>query len=327
MKLSIVGTGMIVQDALPHLQDWGWETAAICATPRSTQRAREMAARWGGKVYTDYAAMLAETEADAVYIASTNVLHAAMTRQALEAGHNVIVEKPMTVGAEEARSLAALAREKGLFLYEAITTRYQPDYAALRKQLPRVGPIKVVSCNFSQYSSRYDAFRAGEILPVFDPAQAGGALMDLNVYNFHWLQGLFGKPESIVYRGNMDQGVDTSGAALLSYPGFLAVSVGAKDGASPCGCVIQGTEGYLRQETPANQCGAVTLTLRSGETETFHEETGHRLEAEFRAFARQISAGDHEQCYAALEDSLAVVEMLAMARESAGIVLPETKTI
>lgn len=325
MKLAIVGTGMIVLDALPHMKDWGWETAAICATPRSLRKAQELAAQWGGAVYTDYTAMLAEVKADAVYIASPNILHASMIGQALEAGHNVIVEKPMTVGLEEANALAALAREQHLFLYEAITTRYQPDYAALREQLPRVGPVKVVSCNFSQYSSRYDAFCAGETLPVFDPNQAGGALMDLNVYNFHWLQGIFGSPESLVYRGNIDRGIDTSGAALLTYPGFQAVSIGAKDGASPCRYVIQGTLGCLTQETPANQCGEVTLTLRDGTTETFHTPTGHRMEAEFRAFARQIDAGDYEACYAALDGSLAVVKMLAQARQSAGIVFPAEK--
>lgn len=85
--------------------------------------------------------------------------------------------KPLTSTLREAEELAELARKQRLFLYEAITTIYQPDYAALKAQLYRIGTVELVSCNFSQYSSRYDAFRRGKIHPVFDPEKSGGALM------------------------------------------------------------------------------------------------------------------------------------------------------
>lgn len=323
MKLSIVGTGQIVQDLLPHLREWGWEPAAICATERSAGRARELAEQYGcPAVYTDYPAMLAEAETGAVYLGVPNHLHADLAKQALAAKRNVIVEKPLASNLREAEALAEMAKKNRLFLFEAITTVYQPDFAALKAQLPRVGTVKLVSCNYSQYSSRYDAFRRGEVLPAFDPRKSGGALMDLNLYNLHWLTGLFGAPEQVEYLPNVERGIDTSGVLFLHYPGFQAVSIAAKDCSAPSRYIIQGTEGYLEQRTPANQCGEVTLHLNSGREETFHTPTRHRMEMEFHAFAGQMCLGELETCYAMLANSLEVSRIQTKARLSAGIRFP-----
>lgn len=73
-----------------------------------------------------------------------------------------------------------------------------------------MGDVKIVQLNYSQYSSRYEAFKQGQIAPVFDPKKAGGALMDLNVYNIHFVAGLFGEPKAVHYYPNMKKGVDTS---------------------------------------------------------------------------------------------------------------------
>lgn len=320
MKLAVAGTGLIVQTALPHLRGWGWEPAAICATERSVGKAWEFAEAYNcPAVYTDYTVMLSEVDADAVYLGVPNSLHARMAIQALSAGWNVIVEKPITSNLWEAERLADLAKEKQLFLYEAITTLYQPDYATLKAQLHRIGTIKLVSCNFSQYSSRYDAFRKGETFPVFDPAQSGGALMDLNLYNLHWLMGLFGTPDQVEYRANMDHGIDTSGILLLRYSDFQAVSIAAKDCGAPCQYSIQGTKGYLMQHSPANECGEVILHFNDGREEVFHTPTQHRMEMEFRTFAQQMQTGNLDACYAILAQSLEVSKIQTQARQSAGI--------
>lgn len=323
MKVAIAGTGQIVQTVLPYLKEWGWELAALCATVRSREKGYELAEQCGCPlVFTDYSAMLTEVKADAVYLGVPNFLHAEMGKQALLAGWNVIIEKPMASNLREAEELAGLARRKKLFLYEAITTIYQPDYTALKKQLGRIGDVRLVSCNYSQYSSRYDAFCRGEILPAFDPEKSGGALMDLNLYNIHWLLGLFGSPRQVEYHANTERGIDTSGVLLLQYPGFQAVSIAAKDCAAPSRYIIQGTKGYLMQTTPANQCGAVTLHLNDGTEETFHTPTRHRMETEFRAFARQMQAGDLRACDLMLAHSLEVSRIQTQARLSAGIRFP-----
>lgn len=319
MKLAIVGCGMIANVMAPHLGEWGFEVAAICGTPRSAAKVREMAEAYGAAVFTDYDELLAADCADVLYVAVPNHLHYDFVMRALLAGKRVIVEKPFTSTYAEAAELAALARDKGLFLYEAISTVYLPNFAKIRELLGRIGTVKIVSCNYSQYSSRYDAFRAGEVLPAFDPAKSGGALMDLGLYNLHYLLGLFGEPVGITYTPNIERDIDTSGVAVLDYGSFQAVSVAAKDCAAPALCIIQGTDGYIMQTTPANNCGPVTLHLNDGTEETFSLNPELQWESEFRAFAAGIEAGDLEGCYKALDHSLAVSRTMTKARRAAGI--------
>lgn len=320
MKLAAIGTGMIAREVLPRLSGWGWEVAAICSTPRSVEKGREFARLCGGsKVYTDFSAMLDEVEVDAVYIAVPNYLHTEFIRTALEKGCNVIAEKPVTDNYKKAEELAALAREKNLFFYEAISTIHNPNYHAIRELLPRIGEVKVVSCNFSQYSSRYDAFLNGIIAPVFDPKQSGGALMDLNLYNLHYVIGLFGMPKNVEYHANIQKGIDTSGVVTLDYGSFQAVCIAAKDCGAPCSYSIQGTKGYIYQTTPANVCGGVTLHLNDGTEEHYDLSPAHRTESEFRAFLREIEAGDLASCYQTLEHSLNVCRVQTEARLKAGI--------
>ena len=328
MKLAIAGTGTIADEVLPRLSEWGWRASALCGTPRSQEKVKELCERYNILgAYTDYAAMLRETETDAVYIAVPNFLHYEFVKQALEAGRNVIVEKPMTSNYREAVKLAGLAREKKLFLFEAITTLYLPNYQKLREWVPRIGAVKLVSCNFSQYSRRYDAFRAGTVLPVFDPEKSGGALMDLNLYNLHWILGLFGEPQDMIYHANMERGIDTSGILTLSYSDFQAVSIAAKDCSAPFRYTIQGTDGYIKQDTPANICGPVTLRLNNGAEERFDHNPGNRMESEFRAFADCIAHGDYQRCETALNQSLLVSKVQTKVRIDAGILFPADKNV
>lgn len=323
MKLGIVGSGKIVREFLPWLaQSPVVEVAALCSTQRSAAQAKALCEQYGVPLHTtDYEELLKAV--DTVYVALPNLLHTAYTRAALEAGRNVIVEKPLAPCAAEAVQLADLARKKGLFLFEAVTTLYMENYHKLRQLLPRVGPVKLVQCNFSQYSSRYDAFCAGQVAPVFDPNQAGGALMDLAVYNISYLVGLFGEPQQVHYTANVERGIDTSGILTMDYRSFKAVSIAAKDCAAPPRYVIQGTRGYLLQKSTANFCGPLTLHLNDGKEEHFSLNGKRpRCAAEFEAFARAIDAGDQEMCSGMLDTSLAVSRVLTVARKDAGIRFP-----
>lgn len=327
MKLGIVGTGTIVEEVLPLVSDWGWQVSALCGTPRSQAKVTELCER--NRIpagFTDYAEMLKNADVDAVYVAVPNFLHFNFVRQALEAGRSVIVEKPMTSNYKEARKLETLAKEKRLFLFEAITTVYLPDYLKTKEWLSRVGDIKIVSCNFSQYSRRYDAFRNGEILPAFDPAKSGGALMDLNLYNLHYLLGLFGEPEKVCYAANMERGIDTSGVLTLDYGTFQAVSIAAKDCAAPWRYLIQGTNGYIQMDTPANFCREVKLHLNDGTEETFSGNPESRMEPEFRYFASALQSSAYDRCYERLSHSVTVSKVQTEARLGAGIHFPADDT-
>lgn len=173
---------------------------ALCVRERSRAKGQELAKAHGvSELYTNYTDFLDKGSFDTVYIGIVNSEHFSYARQALEAGKHVICEKPFTVTAEEAHLLAKLARERGLFLWEAFKIPYGPIFQAVKRHLSRVGEVKLVQCNFCRVSSRYARYQAGEILPAFDPACAGGCLYDINLYNMHFVTGLFGRPGQVHY--------------------------------------------------------------------------------------------------------------------------------
>ena len=324
MKLGILGTGMIVREFLPWLAgpDCPFTVQALCSTQRSAPVADEMCEQYGiPQRTTNYFELLQWV--DVIYLAVPNLQHYRYAKVALEAGKHVIVEKPMACTAAQTEELAALARRKKVFLFEAMTTQYLENYNKIRELLPRIGRVKLVQCNFSQYSSRYDALCAGETPVSFDPECAGGALMDLNVYNISYIVGLFGEPNQVHYLPNMERGIDTSGILTMEYNSFKAVSMAAKDCGAPARYVIQGTKGYILQKSTANWCGGVTFHPNQGKEEHFNLNGGRpRQAAEFHAFARAIEGGDQELCSRMLDTSVAVSRVLTVARRSADIKFP-----
>ena len=318
MKLLIAGSGKIVQDWLMITPDLPQiELSGITATKHSLERMQEMAKKYGiKKVFTDYDQALAECDADTVYVAVINSLHYSFVKKALEAGKNVICEKPFTVSLDEFEELKNLALEKDLVLIEAITNLYLPNYKLLQEKLPELGKIRIVSMNYSQYSSRYDKFKEGIIAPVFDPKKAGGALMDLNVYNIHLLVGLFGMPKKVQYLANIQRGVDTSGILLLDYGDFKTVSIAAKDVGAPVTSTIEGENESIVIDGPTNTFPAFDIYHNSEKMEHFNvNDHDHRMFDEFVEFNRIIGDHDMEKVRAALEHSEQVMKVIDLARK------------
>lgn len=176
MKLAVLGTGKIVQEFLPMIQQvTDVELVALLSTPRSLDKAKEMQAQYHiQEVYTDYETLLGNEIFDTVYVALPNHLHYQYTKAALLQGKNVICEKPFTLNVQQLQELIQIATEKRVILLEAITNQYLNNFLQIKKDLAKLGEIKIVECNYSQYSSRYDAFKEGKILPAFDPQKGGG---------------------------------------------------------------------------------------------------------------------------------------------------------
>ena len=324
MKLGIVGTGMIVRMIGPNLASWGIEVAAVAGTPRSIDQINELADQFGAAGrYTDYHDLIADPAVDTVYVAVPNFLHYDVSEAAILAGKDVLCEKPLASNEREAQKLADLAREKGVFLWEAVVTTRQPNFKLVRDELlPRIGTVKEVSVNYSQYSSRYDAFRAGEVLPAFDPAKAGGAIMDIGLYTITYTIGLFGEPKRATYHPNIERGIDTSGLIVYEYDGFCATNVCAKDSWGAMGVTIQGIDGYISAEGGANACGTVTLHLNDGTEETFNRALPVMWEGEFREFDRQQREHDLDECYRQLDQTLLVSRVQNTIRREAGVIFP-----
>ena len=325
MKLGIVGSGMIVQEFLPSLvQLEGLEIVGMQGTKKSIGKVEEICVKYGILKFTDDFNKLCEFGIDTVYIAVPNFLHFEYCKKALEKGLNVIVEKPMTTNYRQAKELSDLAKEKKLFLFEAITTLYFENYKKIKDWIGKIGDVKLVQSQYSQYSSRYDAFKRGEILPVFDPEKAGGALMDLGLYNLHYVLGLFGKPENVKYYANIERNIDTSGVLMIEYKNFNAMCVCAKDSEGERIGIIQGSEGKIISEEAPSLVGKVTLKMYDGTTESFDDEfSKDRVVPEFKTFISAVNENDLEFCYKQLEKSLLVSEVQTKARLEAGIKFPQ----
>ncbi len=329
MKLGIIGAGMIVKEFLtitPQLNNI--ELVAIFGRKSAEEKMNEFKNQYKiDKIYYDYDELLS-SDVDTLYIALPNNLHFEFAKKALEANKNVIIEKPITTNYKEALILGELAKQKNLFIFEAITNQYFPNYKKIKELLPKLGNIKIVQCNYSQYSSRYDKFKDGIVLPAFDPNFSGGALMDLNIYNIHYIVGLFGKPKNIEYYPNIERGIDTSGILILDYEKFKCICIGAKDCKAPIANNIQGDKGCIYQDTPANVCERFELLMNDGTSTLINENNyEHRMVNEFIEFTDMIKNNNLEKCYQMLEHSLIVSEVQTIARNKSGIVFPADKDI
>ena len=321
MKLALLGTGMIVTEVLPVIQEIdGIELVAILSTPRSIEKARSLAVKYGlPQATSNYEDILRNPQVDTVYVGTPNHTHYDYAKRALLAGKHVICEKPFTLWAAELEELASMAAERNLFLLEAITNQYLGNFHFIKENLEKLGEIKIVSCNYSQYSSRYDAFKRGEIAPAFNPEMGGGALRDLNIYNIHLVVGLFGQPKSVQYLANIERGIDTSGILVMDYGHFKCICIGAKDCGAEIKSTIQGDKGSISVLGSTGGMPAISLNLNGQEGQDLDmNRPFHRMHDEFVAFEAMISSQDYARAQEALAHSRAVMQVLDQAVKSMG---------
>lgn len=261
MNVGVIGSGFIVPVFIEETKRYkDYHLRGIWG--RHIEKLAKFASEFE-YVTTDLEELLSDDKIDVVYIALPNGLHFEYALNALKHNKHVILEKPFTVRLKEAKKLVKLAKEKDLIIFEAITTEYNPDFIKSKKLVSKLGDIKMIEANFSQYSRRYERFKNKENVPVFDYKLAGGALLDLNVYNIRYISSIFGKPKKVKYYPNIIKNVDTSGVLVLDYDSFKATSIAAKDSGSLSHVTIQGDKGYLKCNTTASRCGNFTLKLNN----------------------------------------------------------------
>lgn len=266
MNIGMVGTGSISHTmAKEFARLTTMPVVAVCS--RNADTGIAMAHEFHiPKVYTEYDEMLADPEVELVYIATPNSLHFEQAKAALLAGKHVLCEKPIVPTVAQLDELLSLAKERRLLLQEAITTVNHPNYGLAKLFAKEIGDIKMVSCTFCQYSSRYDAFMNGQTPPVFDPAYCGGALMDLNIYNIYFIVGIFGDPKAVHYYPNRHaNGIDTSGILILEYPDFVCQCTAAKDSSAHNSAQIIGSDGNILIEPGSNNCQKLVVTRKGKE--------------------------------------------------------------
>ena len=316
MKTVILGAGTIVPDFLEAASQIDEiELYGIMARIEELPKLQEFQKQYNIEVlFHDYDVVLADEQVETVYIALPNSLHYSFAKQALEHGKNVIVEKPFTSNYTQAKELMELANKKKQYVFEAIPNQYMPNYVKSKELVKEVGDVKIIQMNYSQYSRRYDLFKEGTVLPVFDPKKSGGALMDLNVYNIHYILGMFGKPEQIHYIANIERGIDTSGILTMEYPSFQCVCIGAKDCKAPVSINVQGDKGYIHSDSPANVYRDFTFGYNTGDTKEYNLNIDRpRMYFELKKFVDLVLTQDYEEYRKISQHTLDVMEILEEA--------------
>ncbi len=315
MNLGIVGAGMIVKDFLSFSHELP-EIKLEAIVARNIENLKNLQNTYNIKqIYTDLDECLSSPSLDTIYVAVPNNLHYSVAKKALEAGKNVICEKPFTLDYNETVELFQLAESKNLILIEAITNQYLPNYLEIKENLSQIGNIRLVECNYSQLSSRYEAFKKGIVAPVFDKNQGGGVLGDLNIYNIHFVVGLFGAPKNSKYYPNIVREVDTSGILILEYDEFKVVCIAAKDTYNNSYANIQGDKGLIKVIGALNEVPNYIIKNKEVKMKVNKNIHKHRMYSEFKKFIDVIDNKDFDFMQKQKVHSLAVMEIFDKSRK------------
>ncbi|NBD28183.1 Gfo/Idh/MocA family protein [Paenibacillus glycinis] len=323
IRFGIIGTNWITDQFIEAARETqAFALAAVYS--RTSERAEAFASKHGIPLtFTDIGEMAASSEVDAVYIASPTSLHAEQAMICMNAGKHVLCEKPAASNSRELEAVIKTAREQGVVFMEAMKSSFMPGFEAIRELLPSLGPVRRYTASYCQYSSRYDKYKAGEVLNAFKPEFSNGALMDLGVYCLYPLILLFGKPERIAASGTMlASGVDGQGSMIASYKEMEATITYSKISNSALPAEIQGEDGTMTIDA-INLPRKLTIRYRDGRVEEVDApEQGLVMSYETRAFIAAIEEGAGESSINTLANSLAVMNVLDEARRQQGLVFP-----
>ena len=306
LRWGLIGTGGIAATFAADLEmtDSG---VVVAVGSRRIDSADRFGDRFGvPNRHASYEALVADPEVDVVYVATPHPFHHANAQLALGAGKPVLVEKAFTMNAAEARDLVATARAAGLFLMEAMWTRFLPHIAQIRGLLDDgiLGEIVTVTADHGQWFAKDPEFR------MFAPELGGGALLDLGVYPVSFASMVLGAPQRIVsVVSPAFTGVDGQTSMVFEYgTGAQAVLTCTLSAKSPTRAAIVGTEARIEIDGDFYAPTSFSVISRSGEQTRFdapHEGRGLRHEAD--EVARCLREGLLESPLMPLDESVSIM--------------------
>ncbi|WP_189221114.1 Gfo/Idh/MocA family protein [Saccharothrix coeruleofusca] len=316
VRWGIVATGGIADVVTADLLRVA-EAEVLAVSSRQLPRALEFAAKHGiPRAYGGTAELLADPDVEVVYVATPHAQHYEVTRAALEAGKHVLCEKPITLDLAGARDLVDLARERGLFLMEAMWTRFNPLIRELRGLVAEgvVGEVRSVRADFGFVH---------EFLPqhrLWNLALGGGSLLDLGVYPVAFAQMLLGEPAVVHAHGSLaPTGVDAEAALLLGYPdGAHALLTSTLTTAPAASATVYGTKGRI--DVPDRMYNPDRIVVNGEERRAEIEGSGYT--PQLREVVARVRAGDTESPEMSLEDTLAVMRTMTTALDQLGVRYP-----
>ena len=320
LRWGILAPGVIANDFVDALRAHTRQKV-VAVGSRTLDRAAAFAARHGfERAYGSYEQLVADAEVDVVYVASPHSEHSAHAKLAIAAGKHVLIEKPMAGTAAEARGIAETARAAGVFAMEAMWTRYLPQTDIARQLLDdgMLGAVKVVTADFGG-AAPYDAASR-----LFDPALAGGALLDLGVYVVSWASFALGAPERIIATGELaPTGVDAQVALVLSSAGggqaLLSTSLLA---GTPSLATISGTTGRIETDSPFWGPSGLRFSGSGGSFAHWEDPYGRPyrqgMSYEAAALARYVTDGLTDSPLHRLDEAITTLETIDEARRQVG---------
>lgn len=319
LRWGVLGTGWIAAKFVESVKaHTGQEIAAVGS--RSRASAGAFAARWGvPRAWESYEALVADPGLDVIYVATPHNLHRDHVLMAIEAGKHVLVEKPMALNQAQAAEMVAAARRRGVFLAEALWTFFLPKFDVLRQVLDAgvIGEIRSVHTEYGEYLPRDHR--------IFDPALAGGPLLDLGTYPAAFMESLLGPAERVVGLGQPDpSGVNGQLSVVMANArGALGALSTTLYGFTPTNAAIVGERGSIRFDGEFHLPGPFEVRSRDGAAVLRHEEPrGAHFEGLYyqaAEVARRIAAGERETPCRPLAASLATMALLDAIRDCVGI--------
>ncbi|GGN40385.1 Gfo/Idh/MocA family protein [Streptomyces fuscichromogenes] len=289
----------------------------VAVASRSQERADAFGDRFGISArYDSFAALAADPNVDVVYVATPNSEHETHTLECLRAGKHVLCEKPFAMDANQARVMVAEARARGLFLMEAIWSRFLPAYRSMVEIITegRIGEPLQVEADFGVRMPKDPNAR------LFRPELGGGALLDLGLYPVQLCQMVLGAPEAIVANGVIgDTGVDEQIAAVLRHPGGrLGVATAGLRVHTSRAARISGSDGWIDLPAYMHCPRSLTVNVKAGREYTAeHIDASHEgngMQFEIDEVHRCLTEGLTESPIMPLADTIAIAETLDAIR-------------
>ena len=328
-RWGVIGAGFVARwfmEAATQLPDVVVQAVASARPSSAAAFAQEHAIPHS---YPSVTELLAAPDIDVVYVASPNNLHAEHTVAALQAGKHVLVEKPFAVTPEQSHAMVSAAHSADRLLMEGWLGAFEPGTRVLREQLPQLGTVRRAILAKEQFSSRMHAYREGQLPPAFNPAFAGGSIMDLGVYPVSLAIHLFGPPSRVTATSALlESGVDCQGTIILSYDGDgehqsqEIVCTHSKTSYSQAQSQIAGEHSCL----VFNDCQwptQISLHRDGADPQDLSvQRAPETLIYELQHFCELLRTNARESALHPLHNSVAAVEVLAQARAQVGVVFP-----
>lgn len=320
MIVGVLGCGDISKEFMSASRNADVEVKAVYH--REFEKASAFAESYGlERAYDDYDSFLAQEDVDTVYVGLPNSLHYPFAKKAMQAGKNVLIEKPFCSNLREFDDLVNTSKVNNVYLIEMDRVTSMPNFAIVRDRLGELGKIRACQLDFSKYSRKYDAYLAGEHVNVFDSAFSGGALADLGVYLVNFVVALFGKPHSLIYVADkLESGVDVSGVLVMKYPEMLVSITNSKNSIGDMVTTIQGEKGTFRLGTTPSVFSTVDKISKAGTERISVDQEFDGSTYTLMEMKRIIDNDDKAAGEIRLAQSRKVMEVLQSARKSAGIV-------